>query len=87
MDHRHPQWRRLNPAFSSRARAVILGGSIIIRTARLLAEFTDNIRFTPTPVTVGTPSMLDSFSALDRFAGVGKWFLRPMRTSSPVGRT
>ncbi|MEZ5118729.1 MAG: hypothetical protein R2686_02335 [Candidatus Nanopelagicales bacterium] len=63
------------PGLFSNARTVVLGGSHHRRTARLLAEFTDNIRFADAVLQWGLPSMLDSFNALDRFAGVSKWFL------------
>ncbi len=63
------------PGLFSNARTVILGGSHHRRTARLLAEFTENIRFADAVLQWGLPSMLDSFNALDRFAGVSKWFL------------
>ncbi len=63
------------PGLFSNARTVVLGGSHHRRTARLLAEFTENIRFADAVLQWGLPSMLDSFNALDRFAGVSKWFL------------
>jgi predicted amino acid dehydrogenase len=64
-----------HPGLFNNARTVVLGGSHHRRTARLLAEFTDNIRFADAVLQWGLPSMLDSFNALDRFASVSKWFL------------
>ncbi len=70
------------PGLFNNARTVVLGGSHHRRTARLLAEFTDNIKFADAVLQWGLPSMLDSFNALDRFAGVSKWFLN--RVPDPI---
>ncbi|HQR80659.1 MAG TPA: dehydrogenase, partial [Actinomycetota bacterium] len=74
------------PGLFSNARTVVLGGSNHKRTARVLAEFTDNIRFADAVLQWGLPSMLDSFNALDRFAGASKWFLDriPDPISEPI---
>jgi predicted amino acid dehydrogenase len=74
------------PGLFSNARTVVLGGSNHRRTARVLSEFTDNIKFADAVLQWGLPSMLDSFNALDRFAGVSKWFLGrvPDQISTPV---
>ncbi len=63
------------PGLFSNARTVVLGGSNHRRTARVLSEYTDNIKFADAVLQFGLPSMLDSFSALDRFVGVSSWFL------------
>jgi predicted amino acid dehydrogenase len=70
------------PGLFNNARTVVLGGSHHRRTARLLAEFTDNIKFADAVLQWGLPSMLDSFNALDRFSGVSKWFLN--RVPDPI---
>ncbi|MCU0297675.1 MAG: hypothetical protein MUF33_04040 [Candidatus Nanopelagicales bacterium] len=74
------------PGLFSNARTVILGGSNHRRTAKVLSEYTDNIKFADALLTYGMPSMLDSFAALDRFIGVSKWFLGrvPDQISGPV---
>jgi len=74
------------PGLFSNARVVVLGGSNHRRTARVLGEHTDNIKFADAVLQWGLPSMLDSFNALDRFAGVSKWFLNrvPDQVSGPV---
>ncbi|HNE90167.1 MAG TPA: dehydrogenase, partial [Actinomycetota bacterium] len=74
------------PGLFSNARTVVLGGSNHRRTARVLSEYTDNIKFADAVLQFGLPSMLDSFSALDRFAGVSSWFLNrvPDQISTPV---
>ncbi len=74
------------PGLFSNARTVVLGGSNHRRTARVLSEFTDNIKFADAVLQWGLPSMLDSFNALDRFAGVSSWFLDrvPDQISTPV---
>ncbi|MEI2641603.1 MAG: hypothetical protein V9G10_04540 [Candidatus Nanopelagicales bacterium] len=58
----------------SNARTVVLGGSNHRRTARVLRESTENIKFADAILTYGLPSMLD-FDALERFLGVSKWML------------
>ncbi|HRY10631.1 MAG TPA: hypothetical protein P5544_11730 [Candidatus Nanopelagicales bacterium] len=74
------------PGLFSNARTVVLGGSNHRRTARVLSEYTDNIKFADAVLQFGLPSMLDSFSALDRFVGVSSWFLNrvPDQISTPV---
>jgi predicted amino acid dehydrogenase len=62
------------PGIFLNARTVILGGSNHRRTARVLKESTENIRFADAILTYGLPSMLD-FEGLDRFVGVSKWVL------------
>mgnify|MGYP003600877710 FL=1 len=62
------------PGIFGNARTVVLGGSNHRRTARVLKEYTENIRFADAILTYGLPSMLD-FEGLDRFVGVSKWVL------------
>lgn len=62
------------PGLFLNARTVVLGGSNHRRTARVLQESTENIKFADAILQYGLPSMLD-FDALDRFLGVSKWML------------
>ena len=62
------------PGIFGNARTVVLGGSNHRRTARVLKEYTENIRFADDILTYGLPSMLD-FEGLDRYVGVSKWVL------------
>ena len=66
------------PGLFSNARTVVLGGSNHRRTARLLGEYTDNVRFADSVVQWGLPSALDPLGAVDGLAGVSRWFLRKM---------
>ena len=79
------------PGFFANARVVVLGGRNHYRTARVLAESTANIQFADPAMQFGLPSLLSSFTALDRFSAATGWVgahlpRRPVSVLTAPGR-
>jgi predicted amino acid dehydrogenase len=61
------------PGYFANARVVVLGGRNHYRTARVLAEHTENLQFAHPALGYGLPSLPSSFSVFDRFVSASGW--------------
>ncbi len=61
------------PGYFVNARVVVLGGRNHYRTARVLAESTQNLQFAQLAVGYGLPSLPTSFATFDRFVSASGW--------------
>jgi predicted amino acid dehydrogenase len=61
------------PGFFNNARVVVYGGMNHHRTASILGEYTQNLKFADPVLRLGFPALLDSIPAFDRLARVAGW--------------